>query len=135
PALTNFSFTPVHQLFITLSANAVANFVGTQSVVSISGTITDSNNAPLNNVPVLLTKNGAPAGTAQTNPAGSYSFGGLSAGDTYIVTPTGSFTPSSQTFGSLTTNGTGNFRGTPIIAPQCNTPNFVTGNFPTASTP
>src|SRR5207245_1917437 len=44
PSNTNYSFTPPDQTFTNLGTNRIANFVGTQSVVKITGKVTDSNN-------------------------------------------------------------------------------------------
>jgi hypothetical protein len=72
----------------------------------------------------------------QTNAQGDYSFGNLAAGATYAVTPTGSFTPSSQTFSNLTTNATANFKATPGIPSQCSTASFAAAvNFGAGSKP
>ncbi len=85
--------------------------------MSITGTVTDANNVGINNVSLALTKNGAAAGTAQTNVLGNYSFGNLAAGANYVVTPAGSFTPSSQTLNNLAVNATANFKAAPSIPP------------------
>ena len=120
PSDSNYSFSPTNQMFDPLDVNRIANFVGTLTLVSISGKIVDSNDVTMNNVTVSLTKNGAPAGTTQTNVLGDYSFGNLAAGANYVVTPSGSFNPASQTLGNLTTNATANFKAAPSIPPQCN---------------
>src|SRR5437588_11832530 len=113
----------------------IANFVGTQSVVSITGKVT-SNNAGVGNVAIALTKNGAAAGNAATDALGNYRFDNLAAGASYMVTPSGSFTPSSQTFSNLTANATANFKVAPSIPPQCNTAGFAAAtNFATGSQP
>ena len=75
-----------------------------------------------------MTKNGVAAGTTQTDGLGNYSFGNLAVGANYVVTPTGSFTPSSQTFSNLTTNATANFKAAPSIPSQCSTASFAAAN-------
>ena len=53
-----------------------------------------------------------------------------------MVTPAGSFTPSSQTFSNLTANATANFKAAPSIPPQCNTASFAAAtNFAVGSGP
>ncbi|PYS71331.1 MAG: hypothetical protein DMF69_10725, partial [Acidobacteria bacterium] len=126
PSNPIFSFAPSSQTFNNLAAVRVANFVGTQTIVSISGNVVDASNAPLNNVTLSLTKDGVAAGTTQTNALGDYGFANLAAGSNYVVTPGGSFIPSSQTFGNLTTNGVANFKAAPITPPQCNVTTFST---------
>ncbi|PYS72080.1 MAG: hypothetical protein DMF69_08600, partial [Acidobacteria bacterium] len=125
PSSSDFLFSPVNRAFNNLSADHIARFVGTQSVVGINGTVTDSNNLPLNNVTVTLTKNGVAAGTVQTNVLGNYSFPNQTSGADYDVTPTGSFIPSTQSFGNLTNNVVANFKATPGIASQCSTVGFA----------
>jgi Tol biopolymer transport system component len=124
PFSAGYSFAPSSYNF-NLTFDHVCVFVATQTAVSISGKVTDSNNAGLNGVTVALTKNGAPAGTTQTNAQGDYSFANLTTGDNYLVAPTGSFSPSSQTFNNLTVNAAANFKSAPSIPPQCSTPSFA----------
>ena len=125
PASPTFSFSPVNQPFNNLNANGIANFVATQTVVAISGKVSDSSNVGLNNVTLGLTQNGLPAGTTSTNALGNYSFSNLAAGANYVVTPVGSFTPSSQTLNNLTANAVANFTAAPSIPPQCATVSFA----------
>ncbi len=129
PSSSNFSFSPLNQSFNNLDVDRIGNFVGTGTAVNITGTVTDSNNAAVNNLTISLIKDGTMAGTAQTNALGSYSFGNLPAGASYTVTPTGSLAPSSQSFSSLTTNAIANFKATPSIPSQCNTPSFAVPGF------
>src|SRR6185312_10599725 len=136
PAGTGFSFSPVNFSFINLDVNRIANFVATQTQVNITGTVVDANDAALNNVTVALTKNGASAGTTQTNVLGNYSFLNLEAGASYAVTPVGTFAPQAVTLNNLTTNATANFKSSPSIPPQCNTGSFGTAtNFLPATFP
>ena len=127
PSSGNFSFSPTNQTFNNLNVAGIANFVGTQTIVTITGKVTDANNVGLNNVTLGLTKNGVAAGTVQTNAQGDYSFGNLTVGANYVVTPTGSFTPSSQTFSNLTTNATANFKAAPSIPSQRSEHEFCGG--------
>ncbi len=136
PSSGNFSFSPASQTFNNLNVNRIANFVGTQTVFGITGRVTDSNNIPINNVTLALTRNGVAAGTAQTDVLGNYSFSNLTAGANYVVTPAGSFTPSSQSFSNLTSNATANFKAAPSIPSQCNTASFgAATNFAAGSGP
>src|SRR5262249_21247752 len=125
PSSSSYSFSPPNQTFNNLNVNRTAIFVGEQTAVGASGKVTDSNNAGLSNVTVALTKNGLAAGLTQTDAQGNYSFVNLTVGANYIVTPVGSFTPSSQVFNDLTTNVTANFKATPSIPPQCSTASFA----------
>ena len=124
PFSAGYAFAPSSYNF-NLTVDHVCVFVASQTAVGISGKVTDSNNAGLNGVTVALTKNGVAAGTTQTNAQGDYNFASLTTGDSYVVTPSGSFSPSSQTFGNLTTNATANFQSTSNIPPQCNTAGFA----------
>ena len=133
PSSNNYSFSPASQTFNNLSVNSIANFVATQTIVSISGKVTDANNAGLNNVMVELFKDGVSNSTVQTDSAGNYSFTNLAAGSNYAVTPTGNFAPSSQAFDNLNTNTTANFIIAPPIPPQCNTLTFGRTDYPTGS--
>jgi hypothetical protein len=136
PSNVNHSFSPASQTFDNLNVNRVANFVATRTLVSIAGNVTDSNNIGVNNVTLTLTKNGTAAGTVQTDGLGNYSFGNLAVGANYVVTPTGSFTPSSQTFSNLTVNATANFKAAPSLPSQCNTASFAAAsNSAVGSTP
>ena len=125
PSSGTYSFSPANLTFSNLTSNRIANFVGTQTVVSIGGKVTDGNNIGVNGVTLTLTKNGTAAGTVQTSGLGNYSFGNLAAGANYVVTPAGSFTPSSQTFTSLASNAVANFKTALSIPSQCNTANFA----------
>ncbi len=131
PASSNYSFSPLNQTFNNLTAAGIANFVGTQTIASVSGRVTDGNNVGLNAITLALTKDGVPAGSVQTNPQGDYTFPNLTTGANYVVTPVGSFTPSNQTFNSLSTNATANFKTTQSLPPQCSTVGFAAAtNFP-----
>jgi len=103
PSGAGYSFGPASYSFNNLDINRIANFVATQTLVSISGKVTDSSDVAMNSVSVSLTKNGAAAGTVQTNVLGELSFGNLESGANYVVTPVGTFAPSSQNLGNLTT--------------------------------
>jgi len=125
PSSSSCSFSPVNQTFSNLSIDRVANFVGTKTIVNLTGKVIDAGNNPINNVTLALTRNSVAAGTAQTNGSGDYTFGNLTAGANYVVTPIGTFTPSSQTFNNLTTNATANFKAAQSIPSQCNTASFA----------
>jgi FG-GAP-like repeat/Calx-beta domain/Carboxypeptidase regulatory-like domain/FG-GAP repeat len=135
PSSTAYSFSPLNQTFSNLNVDRVVNFVGTRTV-SITGKVTDAVDAPINNVTVALTRNGAAAGTVLTNVLGDYSFGSLAAGANYVVTPVGTFTPSTLRFNNLTMNATANFKAAPSIPPQCNGVSFgPRTNFAAGSNP
>jgi hypothetical protein len=125
PSSSNYSFSPANRTFNNLNVDRIANFVGTQTIVSIAGKITDSNNVGVGGVGVVLTGFGPAGLNTVTDGLGNYSFGNLAAGGNYLVMPAGSFTPSSQTFNNLTVNATANFKAAPNIPPQCNTPSFA----------
>ena len=136
PSSSNHSFSPASHTFNNLSVDRIANFVATQTLVSISGKVTDAANAGVGSVTVALTKDGLPNGTTLTNGLGDYSFVNRAAGSTYSVTPAGSFSPSSQSFNSLTVNAVANFIAAASIPPQCNTPSFgAATNFAVGSCP
>src|SRR5207248_741798 len=102
PSSSSYSFSPASQTFNNLSVDRIANFVGTLTIVNISGKVIDANNIGINSVTVALTKNGVAVGTSQTNVSGDYSFGNLAAGAIYVVKPAGTasapnFHPSSET--------------------------------------
>src|SRR5213078_3291374 len=124
PSSNIYSFSPPSATFTNLNMSRIGNFVGTLASVTISGQVIDTNDTGVNNVTLLLNKNGSPAGTAQSNAQGNYFFGNLVAGASYTVTPAGSFAPSSQVFNNLTANATANFKINPEIPSQCSTVNF-----------
>ncbi|MFN2511680.1 MAG: Calx-beta domain-containing protein [Pyrinomonadaceae bacterium] len=124
PSISNYSFSPANQTFNNLSVDRIANFVGTQTAVSITGRVTDSNDIGLGAVSLSLTRNGIPGETASTDGLGNYGFGNLSAGTNYVVMSAGSFTPSLLTFNNLSVNATANFKALPISPP---TSGVITG--------
>ncbi|MFN2511684.1 MAG: carboxypeptidase regulatory-like domain-containing protein [Pyrinomonadaceae bacterium] len=113
PSSNTHSFSPPSRTFNNLTVNRIANFVATQTRVSISGKVTGIGNVGIVNVTITLLKNGVASGTLLTDNLGNYSFSGLSAGDNYTVTPTGSFTPSSLSFSNLAVDAIANFTATP----------------------
>jgi len=136
PSSTAYSFSPAAQTFNNLSVNSIANFVGTKTVVSIVGRVTDASNAGINNVTVRLTKNAAEALGGTTDVNGNYTINNLDVGANYVVTPDGSFAPLSRTFANLTVNAVANFKATPVIPPQCVTASFgVASDFAAGTNP
>lgn len=117
PSSGNYSFSPTTYSFNNLSVDRIANFVGTQTVVGITGRVTDSNDIGLGSVTLGLSMNGTLIGTMSTDFLGNYGFGNLPAGANYVVTPVGSFSPSSLFFNSLSTNATADFKAVPSIPP------------------
>lgn len=72
--------------------------------VSISGTITKGG-SPLAGVSVALS--GTSSGTTTTNASGQYSFGNLTSGGNYLVTPTlsgNTFEPNNRSYSNVTVN-------------------------------
>ncbi len=131
PSSSTYTFSPASVTFTNLNVDRIGNFVGSLNLVTISGRVTDANNNAVNNVNVSLTKNGTAAGTVQTNAQGEFNFANQTAGANYVVTPTGSFSPSSQTLSNLTANATANFKAALSIPPQCSTVNFLAAaNYP-----
>jgi hypothetical protein len=111
PSKTNYSFTPASRTFTNLSASQTADFTAALVNYSISGTITDANNAGLGNVTVTLS--GSANTTTTTDANGNYSFPVAAAAGNYTVTPSKqfyTFTPQSSTFANLSANQTANFR-------------------------
>jgi hypothetical protein len=136
PTSVAYSFSPANQIFNNLSSSGIANFVGTRTTVNINGNVTDSSNAALGNVTLALTQNGVAAGTTLSDGAGNYGFTSLAAGANYVVTPVGTFAPSSQSFSALTTNASANFKGAPAIPPQCDVVSYAAAtNFGAGSQP
>ena len=115
PSSGNYSFSPTNYSFNNVTVDRIGNFVGTQTVVSITGRVTDSNDIGLGSVTLGLSKNGTPVGTVSTDNLGNYSFGNLTAGANYVVTPVGSFSPSILFFNDLSVNTSANFKAVPTI--------------------
>ena len=61
------SFSPTNYSFNNVTVDRIGNFVGTQTVVSITGRVTDSNDIGLGSVTLGLSKNGTPVGTRSTD--------------------------------------------------------------------
>jgi hypothetical protein len=135
PASGSNSFSPANFTFTNLSSNRIGNFVATQTQVSIAGTVVDGSDVALNNITLMLTKNGTLAGTTQTNVLGSYSFSNLEAGANYVVTPAGTFSPASQNLSNLTVSATANFKAAASIPSQCNTLSFGRTDFSLGTAP
>jgi hypothetical protein len=145
PVNANFSLSPSNQTFNNLSTDRIANFVATQTIVNITGRISDANNVGAVGIGLTLIKNGAAAGGAITDGVGNYTFGNLTAGASYVVTPIGvvppsgppgNFSPSNQSFANLTVNASANFKTAASIPPQCSTVSFAAAsNFLTGSQP
>ncbi|MFN2511681.1 MAG: Calx-beta domain-containing protein [Pyrinomonadaceae bacterium] len=117
PSSGNYSFSPPNHSFDNLRVDRIANFVGTQTLVGITGRVTDSNDIGLGNVSVGLSMDGIPMGIVLTDFLGNYGFGTLPAGANYAVTPVGGFSPSILFFNSLSTNATADFKAMPSIPP------------------
>jgi len=125
PANANYSFSPASQTFNNQATDRIANFVGTRTIVSITGKVTNASDIPINNLTVALSINGVSAGTTLTNVLGDYTFTNLTAGSTYMITPVGFFAPSSQTFARLSFSAVANFKSVPSVPAQCNTVGFA----------
>jgi hypothetical protein len=110
PSKTNYSFTPASRTLTNLSANQTANFTAGLVSYSITGTITDANNAGLSGVTVSLS--GSASASTTTDANGNYSFPVVTAAGSYTVTPAKqfyTFTPQNRSFTNLSANQTANF--------------------------
>jgi hypothetical protein len=116
PSLTGYTFNPPSLSFNSLSGNQTASFTANPVVITytISGQATASG-SPLSGVTVTL--NGSRGGTTTTDSSGNYSFT-EAAGGSYTVTPSLSgytFSPTSQTFNSLSGNQAANFISSAVV--------------------
>ena len=105
-----FSFAA--QSLNNLSGNQTLDFNGTLRTYEIGGRIADNGGTALSGVNVTLS--GMQSGTTQTDANGNYSFA-LPANGNYTITPTlanHTFTPSRQSFNSLSSDQTANFTAT-----------------------
>src|SRR5205814_2078879 len=75
----------------TVSGNLNVAFKGVRRRYTISGRALDQENNPISGIPIILS--GSQTGSATSDSAGNYSFGGLLAGFDYAVTP-----PTTTTF-------------------------------------
>ena len=116
---TNFPVTPgAFQTFPSGNHFDLGAFVAKigaprSSSLSVSGHITDSSGSSLAGIMVSLS--GPSAGTQWTDANGNYSFGNLTSGENYTVTPASpyyDFAPQKQTFNNLSANQTADFVGT-----------------------
>lgn len=99
----------------SLGAQALRN--NCAAAPSISGRITESRNTR-GLAGVTVTLSGAQAATTQTDDSGNFSFGNLTAGASYVVTPTKNnfrFDPANASVNNLSGIQTANFVGTPIL--------------------
>jgi hypothetical protein len=111
PSSPDFEFTPASTSFQNLSSNQTANFTGNQTNVSITGTVLDEADGPMNGVTVNLT--GSQSATASTDAQGNFSFSGLPTSGNYTVTVNKqhySFVPASQNFLNPSDNVTVSFQ-------------------------
>jgi len=94
-------------------ANSVAVFINQSGPHNISGTVKDTNNAPLSDTTLVLS-GGTPV-IITTDATGSFAFNDLTAGQTYTLTPAKlnyTFAPLNQTFNNLSSNVVASFTGT-----------------------
>ena len=106
PSKTNWTFNPANVSYSSLDSDQDQNFLGvtTELTYSISGTVRDGANAPLQGVTISLS--GTAAASARSNSSGVYSFYNLSSG-TYTITPfleNAVFSPVNKIYSSLNTN-------------------------------
>jgi YD repeat-containing protein len=105
---------------LALYDDRTQDFIGTPTspTVTISGTLTNSNNGqPISGV--TMTLSGGMNQTTTTNGQGQYSFT-VNAAYNYTVTPTASgwtFSPTQRSYTDVLTSQTGNFTGTQTGAP------------------
>jgi hypothetical protein len=112
PSKSNYTFAPPNQSFNNLTANVVANFVGTLNNYSISGSVKDISGIGMSGVTVTLS--GSMSGTMTTGADGTYAFPNLPGGGNYTVTPSRAkfmFSPPSSTINNLSANRVVNFTG------------------------
>ena len=108
----DYAFTPPIQTFAQPTTDKTANFAGALVNYTISGRVTDINNAGMQGVTVALT--GSQTATTTTDADGSYSFPSLASDGTYTVTPSlpnFTFTPASKTFAGLDADSFAGFTG------------------------
>jgi hypothetical protein len=96
--------------------NSVSILLNQVGPYSISGVVADATNGtPLSGVSVQLT--GATPILSTTGNDGAYSFTGLTAGGSYVVTPAKQnygFAPATKTFNTLSSNQIANFNAVPV---------------------
>ena len=113
PSKKHYKFAPQSLSFNNPTSAQTANFEATLNRHSISGRVTNQNNAGLPGVTVALS--GAQAATATTDAQGNYSFANLPAGGNYAVAASKanySFGPASVAVGDLGADSAANFTGT-----------------------
>ncbi|MPZ16404.1 MAG: choice-of-anchor D domain-containing protein [Luteitalea sp.] len=117
PSLDGYTFTPASQEFGELTGDATADFTAAAVEVSITGTVVDEDDQPLEGVTVTLSGNGHDEVTTAAD--GAFAFEGLTWGDSYTVTPTHpdyDVQPPSQTFDPLETDQEITFTATRLTA-------------------
>lgn len=116
PSRTNYTFSPTVRTFTNLTSPQTADFVGTLANYTISGRVSDSSNAGIGGITMMLS--GSQSATTTTAADGSYSFTVPGDGN-YTITPSSpnyDFTPASITFNTLSQNQTAaNFSVIPLI--------------------
>ena len=107
----HYSFVPSSRSFVNPADDVTANFNATLNRHTISGRLTDANGAGINGVMVRLNESTSTISSTD----GSYSFAALTAGQSYVVSPSSSdfdFAPLSTTIQDLSGDQTVNFTGT-----------------------
>ncbi|HEX8457662.1 MAG TPA: carboxypeptidase regulatory-like domain-containing protein [Pyrinomonadaceae bacterium] len=119
PAHPYFILTPASATFTALSIHQTANFSAARRTYALSGYARDACNRAVAAVSVTLARAGATSVSVQTDANGFYSFAGVPAGYSYMLTPAKTaynFNPSSASLPNLNGNLSANFTGTPTAA-------------------
>lgn len=83
PAKKHYTFNAPSRVFITPGGDQTADFAATRNRHTISGRVVDGEGASVASVTIKLS--GGQSATATTNAAGAYSFDGLPAGASYLI--------------------------------------------------
>jgi hypothetical protein len=112
--LQYYSFNPDSQTYPALESNQNTTFIATLNTHTISGRVANTSGVPLAGVTVALSGSLGPISSITTSADGTYSFGSLSAGSSYVVAVSKrdyTFNPPTRTFSDLSSNQTADFTG------------------------
>lgn len=109
---SGYTFTPNQEVIKTITSNQVVNFLGdSNSGLTVSGTVKDSVNNPIEGVTIKLI--GTDTLSLTTNHTGDYSFN-VNNGESFILTASKSgytFTPKEKAISTITSNQVVDFLG------------------------